>query len=54
MWFIVKTNTFSEQKSIDLLCEKHKEIIADFYFPLGRRIYKNENGEEKVRFTPVL
>lgn len=45
---------FSEQKSIDLLCEKHKEIIADFYFPLGRRIYKNENGEEKVRFTPVL
>lgn len=54
MWFIVKTDVFSEQKSIDLLREKHNDTIVDFYFPLGRRIYKNEMGEEKVRFTPVL
>ena len=54
MWFIVKTDVFTEQKSIDLLREKYKETIADFYFPLGRRTYKNENGEEKTRFTPVL
>ena len=54
MWFIVKTDVFTEQKSIDLLREKHNDTIADFYFPLGRRAYKNENGEEKVRFTPVL
>ena len=54
MWFIVKTDVFTEQKSIDLLSEKFKDIIVDFYFPLGRRAYKNEKGEEKVRFTPVL
>ena len=54
MWFIVKTDVFTEQKSIDLLREKHNDTIADFYFPLGRRTYKNEKGEEKVRFTPVL
>ena len=54
MWFIVKTDVFTEQKSIDLLREKYRETIIDFYFPLGRRTYKNEKGEEKTRFTPVL
>ena len=54
MWFIVKTDVFTEQKSMDLLSEKYKGTIVDFYFPLGRRTYKNEKGEEKVRFTPVL
>ena len=54
MWFIVKTDVFTEQKSIDLLSENFKDTIVDFYFPMGRRTYKNEKGEEKVRFTPVL
>ena len=54
MWFIVKTDVFTEQKSMDLLREKYKGIIDDFYFPLGRKAYKNDKGEEKVRFTPVL
>lgn len=54
MWFIVKTDVFTEQESIDLLREKYKDIIADIYFPLGRRTYTNENGEERVRFAPVL
>ena len=39
---------------MDLLREKYKGIIVDFYFPLGRRTYTNEKGEKKVRFTPVL
>ena len=54
MWFIVKTDVFSEQQSIDFLREKYNHIITDFYFPLGRKTYKNENGEVKVRFVPVL
>ena len=54
MWYIVKTDVFTEQKSIDLLGEKFKDTIVDFYFPMGRRIYKNEIGEKEVRFTPVL
>ena len=54
MWYIVKTDVFTEQKSIDLLGEKFKDTIVDFYFPMGRRIYKNELGEKEVRFTPVL
>lgn len=54
MWFIVKTDVFTEQKSMDLLSEKFKDTIVDFYFPLGRRTYKNEKGENKVRFVPVL
>ncbi|TFH77798.1 hypothetical protein [Segatella hominis] len=54
MWYIVKTDVFTEQKSIDLLGEKFKDTIVDFYFPMGRRIYKNEQGEKEVRFTPVL
>ena len=54
MWFIVKTDVFTEQKSMDLLSEKFKDTIVDFYFPLGRRTYKNEKGEKKVRFIPVL
>ena len=54
MWYIVKTDVFTEQKSIDLLGEKFKDTIVDFYFPMGRRTYKNELGEKKVRFTPVL
>ncbi len=54
MWFIVKTDVFTEQKSMDLLGEKFKDTIVDFYFPMGRRTYKNEKGEKKVRFTPVL
>ncbi len=54
MWFIVKTDVFTEQKSMELLSEKFKDTIVDFYFPMGRRTYKNEDGEEKVRFTPVL
>ena len=54
MWFIVKTDVFSEQQSIDFLREKYNHIITDFYFPLGRKSYKNENGEVKVRFVPVL
>lgn len=54
MWFIVKTDVFTEQESMNLLREKHSEIIVDFYFPMGRRTYKNESGEEKARFTPVL
>ena len=39
---------------MDLLGEKCNGTIVDFYFPIGRRTYKNERGEEKVRFTPVL
>ena len=54
MWFIVKTDVFSEQQSIDFLREKYNHIITDFYFPLGRKTYKNENGGVKVRFVPVL
>lgn len=54
MWFIVKTDVFTEQSSIELLREKFTATIADVYFPLGRRSYKKENGEEKVRFVPVL
>ena len=52
MWFIVKTDVFSEQQSIDFLREKYNHIITDFYFPLGRKTYKNENGEVKVRLVP--
>ena len=51
---LVKTDVFSEQQSIDFLREKYNHIITDFYFPLGRKTYKNENGEVKVRFVPVL
>lgn len=47
MWYIVKTDVFTEQKSIDLLGEKFKDTIVDFYFPMGRRTYKNELGEKK-------
>ena len=54
MWFIVKTDVFSEQHSIDLLREKYKDIITDIYFPLGRKTYRKENGEVKVRFVPIL
>lgn len=54
MWFIVKTDVFMEQASIDLLREKYADTITDIYFPLGRKTYKNEKGEEKVRFAPVL
>ena len=54
MWFIVKTDVFTEQKSMDLLREKFNDTIVDYYFPMGRRTYTNEKGEEKVRFTPVL
>ena len=54
MWFIVKTDIFTEQKSIDLLREKYRDIISDFYFPIGRRTYRNERGEKRVRFSPVL
>lgn len=39
---------------MDLLREKFKDTIADFYFPLGRRTYRSESGEEKARFIPVL
>ena len=54
MWFIVKTDVFMEQASIDLLREKYADTITDIYFPLARKTYKNEKGEEKVRFAPVL
>ena len=54
MWFIVKTDVFTEQRSMDLLREKFNDTIVDYYFPMGRRTYTNEKGEEKVRFTPVL
>lgn len=54
MWFIVKTDVFTEQKSIELLREHFQDTIADFYFPLERRVCKNESGEEKARFVPVL
>ena len=54
MWFIVKTDVFTEQESMKLLREKHSETIVDFYFPMGRRTYKTESGEVKARFTPVL
>ena len=54
MWFIVKTDVFMEQASIDLLREKYADTITDIYFPLARRTYTNEKGEEKVRFAPVL
>ena len=54
MWFIVKTDVFTEQKSMETLHKKFKDTIIDFYFPMGRRTYKNEQGEQKVRFTPVL
>lgn len=52
MWFIVKTDVFTEQKSMDLLREKFNDTIVDYYFPMGRRTYTNEKGEEKVRFYP--
>ncbi len=54
MWFIVKTDVFTEQESMETLHEKFKDTIIDFYFPKGRRTYKNEQGEQKVRFSPVL
>jgi hypothetical protein len=46
MWFIVKTDVFTEQRSMDLLREKFNDTIVDYYFPMGRRTYKNEKGEE--------
>ncbi len=54
MWFIVKTDVFTEQKSMETLHKKFKDTIVDFYFPKGRRTYKNDKGELKVRFSPVL
>ena len=33
------------------LREKYKDIIVDIYYPLGRKTYKNERGEERVRFV---
>lgn len=54
MWFIVKTDVFTEQKSMDLLREKYGDTIVDIYFPLRRRVCMNEQGEQKVRFAPVL
>jgi len=54
MWFIVKTDVFTEQSSMDFLKANYEETFVDFYFPLGRKISRNENGEEKVRFLPVL
>lgn len=54
MWFPIKTDVFSEQQSMDLLREQFPETITDIYFPIGRRVYKTEGGEEKTRFTPIL
>lgn len=54
MWFIVKTDAFAEQRSIDLLREKYGDAITDVYFPLCRRTRRNEAGEERKRFVPVL
>ncbi len=54
MWFIVKTDVFSEQDSIDFLKKKYPQVIADVYFPLGRKTYANEKGEEKARFVPLI
>ncbi len=54
MWFVVKTEVFTERRSIDTLREKFKDTIADIYFPLRKRVYKDDQGEEKARFVPVL
>ena len=54
MWFIIQTVTSGENKSIAFLKEHYPEVISDYYFPLGRKIYRNEEGSEKVRFMPLL
>lgn len=54
MWFIVKTEVFAEQESIDFLKATYPEIIKDVYFPLGRKVSKNVQGIERVRFMPLV
>ncbi len=54
MWFVVKTEVFTERRSIDTLREKFKDTIADVYFPLRKKVCKNDQGEEKARFVPVV
>lgn len=54
MWLIVNTDSFNEQRSIDLLNEHYPDVIADVYFPLSRREYVDQKGEKRVRFQPLL
>lgn len=54
MWFIVKTDSYTEQESIDFLKETYPNVIKETYLPLGRKVSKNNLGIERVRFLPLM
>lgn len=47
MWFIVKTDVFTEQKSMDLLREKFNDTIVDYYFPMEEGLTRTKRVRKK-------
>ena len=54
MWFIVNTDRFQEQKTKEFLDTTYPGIIRQVYLPLCRMKTVGSDGEERVRFQPLI
>ena len=54
MWFIVNTDKFHEQETLEFPSTSHPDIIKQVYLPMCRMKYNGAYGEEHVRFRPLI